>query len=94
MRTPFEERQELAWAVIKFSNKMMAILVEKADEGYTGWDNELYKEDIFDSLQHHVDNENWIHVANFAMMMQGFEDEKEEEAKKTKEDLGNNKSAA
>lgn len=62
-----------------FSKEMQDRLAEKEEEGFVGWDDEMYGDLIVYKLNSAVRNGKWVDVANFAMMLRRFQVIHEEE---------------
>jgi len=77
--TSSDEPKELCDAVDIFAEKMKKRLLEKLDEGFYGWDDVHYKDDIVKKLIHKTarlcnrDVNQGIDIANFAMMIDYME---------------------
>jgi len=59
---------------VKFMEECWEKLCSKKRQGYTGWDNPENKSEILHKLMRNLDDEDYIDVANLAMMLWGFKD--------------------
>ena len=79
------EKVLLSNLVERFSNEMEKALHERADMGYTGWDDPCCREVIQDKLMKHVDRvvndrnaDSAVAVANLAAMLWNMPEEDDE----------------
>lgn len=53
-------------------------LLEKAGQGWYGWDEERYRSVLSKKLHKNVASKSWVDVANFAMMLHCLDKQKDE----------------
>lgn len=71
------ETKILYRAVKLFSDKMIIKLLEKAEQGFRGWNDETSKENIIALLQKHIERGKGqrVDVANLVMMLYFLEED-------------------
>ena len=60
----------------EFKEEMYDRLCECTDAGKTGWDDPAMKETLIEYVLKNVHEQDWVDVANLAMMLDGLEDKK------------------
>jgi len=67
-----QEEENIKKAVDLFCKRMKAKMLLKRRQGFVGWDNKRYKDVIQRKLLRNLANNDYIDVANLAMMLDGF----------------------
>lgn len=81
---------ELASVTYRFASRMFDRLAQKAEDGYLGWDDPDYREEIMRKLEIHAkrlmagDSSEAIDVANLAMFLYALDRRKKPEGEKEK----------
>lgn len=79
---------ELASVTYRFASRMLDRLIKKAEQGYRGWDDPSYREEIEKKLGTHAaallagDSAEAVDVANLAMFLYAMDRRKKPETKK------------
>lgn len=68
-REYLEECERLQSVVDEFAAKMIGKLIDKAAEGYRGWDSPANRDMIRQKLLANVKRSDWVDVANLAAML-------------------------
>ena len=64
-----EEEKEIRDAVATFARRMVLKMLSKIDEGKRGWNDPAYEHYVKSELLDHFEQDDWLDVANFAMIL-------------------------
>jgi hypothetical protein len=67
------EQDNIVAAIDEFADAMKKKMIDKHLEGYTDWDNPIFKNDISEKLSRNLAQGDYVDVANLAMMLHRFQ---------------------